>query len=371
MSDIESDWEGEDELGERPYGGRPYGGRPYGGRPYGGRPYGGRPYGGRPYGGRLYEERPYGGRPYGGRPYGGRPYGGRPYGGRPYGGRRSADGGIDIDEWSADIGEGVCDRSAVIRLGATVAFGSGELQLPAPVAVGGIRAPGGAGLTPSATSVARLLPGEWRLEASVAVPVESVPVLIESPDVSAALKADLAEELALRADQAFLGTAAGGPPGIGGLPRFPGPATGGGQRLKRLRDLVATVRAAQTPRNAGWVVHPQALDDIARFLTRNGILQAATGRSLDSLALLCPDRADGGTLLGFPFITSAAAIATNRPRVYFSADWEEAWIGFDSSFVTVVVSGRPSNPAGQLVITASMPLGFTLRKSAAFGWAVA
>ena len=72
MSDVESDWEGEDELGERPYGGRPYGGRPYGGRPYGGRPYGGRPYGGR-----LYEERPYGGRPYGGRPYGGRPYGGQ------------------------------------------------------------------------------------------------------------------------------------------------------------------------------------------------------------------------------------------------------------------------------------------------------
>ena len=366
MSDIESDWEADDELGGRPYGGRPYGGRPSGGRPYGGRPYGGRPYGGKPYGGR-----PYGGRPYGGKPYGGKPYGGKPYGGKPYGGKL-ADVGVDFDEWGAEIGEGVCDRSAIIRLGATVVFGTDELQIPAPVAAGAFRAPGAAAPVPAAANPpVPLVPGEWRLEASVAIPIGVVPGVLENPALASTLKDDLAQELALRADEAFLGTSAGGPPGIGARPVF-GPAGGGGQRLRRLRDLAAATRAAQTPRNPGWVVHPQALDTLARFLTRNGIVQAAAGRSLDSLALLCPDRADGGTLLGSRFVTSEAAIlVANRPRVYYSADWEEAWIGFDPSFVTVAASGGPAGTApGQLVITASMPLGFALRRPAAFGWAV-
>ena len=104
------DWDEDDDPDVRPYGGRPYGGRPYGGRPSGGRPYGGQPYGGRPYGGK--------------------PYGGKPYGGRPIGQHGDPGGFLDLDEWSADIGELVCERSAVIRQGATL-FAGDELELPA------------------------------------------------------------------------------------------------------------------------------------------------------------------------------------------------------------------------------------------------
>src|SRR6187431_1258696 len=106
----------------------------YSERPFGGRPYGGRPYGGRPFGGRAEDDRPFGGRPYGGRPYGGRPFGGRPFGGRPFGGRQGEEEGrpvLDPDEWSADVAELVCQRSAVIRLGATVVADEYELRAQA------------------------------------------------------------------------------------------------------------------------------------------------------------------------------------------------------------------------------------------------
>src|SRR5215475_5362212 len=105
------DWDEDDDSGLRPYGGKPYGGKPYGGKPYGGKPYGGKPYGG------------------------------KPYGGKPYGGK-GADGGlVDWDDWEIDIGELVCERSAVIRQGATL-FTGDERELsawrPAPT----YRAPG-------------------------------------------------------------------------------------------------------------------------------------------------------------------------------------------------------------------------------------
>lgn len=370
-------------YGTRPYGTRPYGTRPYGTRPYGTRPYGTRPYGTRPYGTRPYGTRPYGTRPYGTRPYGTRPYGTRPYGTRPYGARPYVDdvlggGQFDPGEWGAEIAELVCERSAVIRLGATLMFADDELQVPVSNTAAGFRAPGAAGPVPGVTPSIALRPGDWRLEASVTVPIRLFHGLAASPDLASTLKVDLAEALALWADQAFLleQAAVGGPEGISDLVAGTPPAAGGGQLLQRLRNMASGVRAVHPVRNPGWILHPRALDDIAEFLTRNGVLGApAQGRAVDTFPLLKYDGADGGILLGFPFVTSAAALRGNRRRVYFSADWEEAWIGLDPYFVTVAVPGASAAagaPAasGDVVITASMPLDFILRRAPAFAWTV-
>lgn len=366
-----------EEAGERPYGARPYGARPYGARPYGARPYGARPYGARPYGARPYGARPYGARPYGDRPYGARPYGARPYGARPYGAMPYLTDVADPDEWGAEIAELVCERSAVVRLGATLMFGNDELQVPVSNPASGFRAPGAAGPAPGAMQSVALRPGDWRLEASVAVPVRLVPGLAANPELAWALKLDLAEELALSADQAFLleQAAVGWPRGISDQVARTGPAAGGGPLLRRLRDMAAALRAAYPVRSPGWILHPNALDDIARFLTANGIVGAAGGRAVDTFPLLRYDRADGGTLLGFPFVTSAAAAVGSRRRAYLAVDWEEAWIGIDPHFVTVAVPGAsdaPGAPAapGLVVITASMRLDFMLRRPPAFAWTV-
>lgn len=358
-------WEDEDEFADRPIGARPIGARPIGARPIGARPIGARPIG----------ARPIGARPIGARPIGARPIGARPIGARQW---AAASGGaaFDPDEWGADIGELLCERSAVMRLGATVVFGTDELQVPVSNPAVGFRAPGKAGQAPGATPPAVLRPGDWGLEASVSLPVRAWPGLESNADLAFSVKVDLAEALALGADQAFLrGAVVGGPGGIGDQVARTGPANGGGQRLQRLRDLAAAVRAALPARNAGWILHPGVLDDLARFLTRDGVTQSAQGRGVDTFQLLRPDGADGGTLLGFPFLTSAAASDGNRRLVYCAADWQEAWIGLDPYLVTVGVRGAGAGAAAaagpeEVVITASMPLDFTLRQPAAFAWCV-
>ncbi len=87
---------------------------------------------------------------------------------------------------------------------------------------------------------------------------------------------------------------------------------------------------------------------------------------MDTFPLLKYDEVDGGTLLGYPFVTSAAATVGNQERAYFAADWADAWIGLEPSFVTVGARVAPPTAAGaaqaDLVITASMPLDFALRR---------
>ena len=357
MSD-DGDWGAGGEYLRRPIGAKPIGAKPIGAKPIGAKPIGAKPIG----------AKPIGAKPIGAKPIGAKPFGAKPIGAKLY----DEEGAFfDPDEWGTDIAELVCDRSAVVRLGATLAFGTDELQIPASFPVGGFRAPGVGSAAPGAAPPVALSPGEWRLEASVAVPLGLLFGLGARPEFAETVKSDLAQELAERADEALLvGASAGGPRGISNLVNRTGPAAGGGQRLTRLRDIVRNVRAAVSPRRPGWVLHPAALDTISRFLTRNGITQnTAAGRAVDTLSLLRVDGFDGGTLLGFPFVTSADAGTANRPGVYFGADWEEAWIGLDPSFVTVGASVGAA--AGQLVITAAMPLDFALRRTTAFAWAIA
>lgn len=351
--------------------------RPVGARPVGARPVGARPVGARPVGARPVGARPVGARPVGARPVGARPVGARPVGARPYWASAWEGDVLDPVVWSADITELVYERSAVMRLGATVVFGIDELQVPVSTPATGFRASGAVGPAPGGTVSVVLRPGDWKLEASIFVPVRLLYGLAANPHLAYAIKVDLAEALALTADQAFLsGAALGGPQGIGDRVARTGPAGGGGQLLTRLRSMSSAVRAAHPVRSPGWILHPGALDDIAQFLTRNGLTQAAAeGRTVDTFPLLRYDGSDGGTLLGFPFVTSAPAAAANQTLAYLSADWQEAWIGLDPYGVTVAVPGASAAagaPAGSgdVVITASMPLDFTLRRPAAFAWAV-
>src|SRR4029453_5552703 len=90
------------------------------------RPYGTKPYGTKPYGTKPYGTKPYGTKPYGTKPYGTKPYGTKPYGTKPY----AAEDALDPAVWSADVAELICERSAVIRLGASIVADDFELQIP-------------------------------------------------------------------------------------------------------------------------------------------------------------------------------------------------------------------------------------------------
>jgi hypothetical protein len=371
--------DGGDSDFERPFGARPFGARPFGARPFGAReeeerPFGARPFGARPFGAREDDERPFGARPFGARPFGARPFGARPFGARPFGARpfgaRGGDGPFDPHEWQTDIAELVCEYSAVIRVGSTLVFGESELQVPVVNALAAFRAPGAAA-PPAAPAVQVLLqPGEWQLAVTIAAPLGVVSGVAARPDLAATLKVDLAEALARGLDQAALvGTPAGpGPRGIQNLlPPAPGP--GAAELLRWMRDMVIGVRAADPVRSPAWVLTPAALTAIAEFLTGNGldspaVAPAPAPRSLDTFPLLTYDGADGGTLLGYPFLTARVNAGGGR-GAYLSADWREALIGLDPSTVSVGVQGAAG---AQVVVTATMPLDFNLRWPPSFAW---
>jgi Phage capsid family len=357
-----TDWD-DDGFSERPFGGRPVGGRPYGGRPYGGRPYGGRPFGGRDD-----DDRPFGGRPYGGRPFGGRPFGGRPYGGRAV---------LDPDEWSADVAELVCQRSAVIRLGATVVSGEHELRVPMINSTPG--APDYVGEGDEKPRLERreltLRPRDHELAAKVVLSDKVARDIAADPLLALAVKDDLAEALALRADRAFLSGAGPGPVGIAGLP--------GVTQTPAATNLLDTGRALLTAirnvdpllnppfRAPGWVLHPATLDQLARSAAAPPWPPSSPVDLTVEMfpGLLRLDGADGGEFLGYPFVVSAAAFDGGTRRIYFSADWRHAWIGVDGALVVVDISAEVHFQTDETVIRATMSHDFGLARGEAFAWA--
>ena len=109
------DWEDEEEFPGRPFGPKPFGPKPFGPKPFGPKPFG---------------PKPFGPKPFGPKPFGPKPFGPKPFGPKA-GGADEADGGfLDLDEWSAEIAELVCGRSAVLRLGATLVAAEQGTALP-------------------------------------------------------------------------------------------------------------------------------------------------------------------------------------------------------------------------------------------------
>ena len=354
MSTDGSDWEGEGgEEFEEPVADRPYGARPYGARPYGARPYGARPYGARPYG-----ARPYGARPYGARPYGARPYGARPYGARPYdeGAPRSP---IDPVEWGEDIGELVLSHSAVVRLGATVVSSDADLWIPTANATVRFRQPGEPlAKAPDAEAAAPLSPRDWSLEAWLSVPTRLFRSLASNPELAYTLKGDLAEGLARGLDSAVL---VGPPPGNVAAKADGVEDSESEELLGRVGDVVTAVRTRKGSdfRRPGWILHPTTLD---------GLMQAVPPDS--SARVLALDGADGGMLVGFPFVASPAAVTaqeSSEPRIYFAADWRDAVVGVGERPVTVDTPAEPKVADG-VALRASMTLDVTLRRNVGFAW---
>jgi hypothetical protein len=339
--------------------------------------------------------------PYGPRPYGPRPYGPRADEGRPY---------LDPDEWGADVAELFCQDSAVIRMGARVVTDAtpsilstehlewpdnshGYLPRPSetipkddaaakPIALGEEKA--------RAALVKRVLrPHEHELAVKVVIPDELVRGLVDSPEIAWGLKQDLAHALAVQADRAFL---QGEPLGLApvGIRRTvavqPNPAPHDpNDVLQVVRTMVGMIRRRPQVRfgSAGWILHPFWVDALTRVLTTD-YQQMGWGQGLDAASkeLLAPDGSDGGTLLGFPFISTRAATgerdATDddeegadlaRAWIHFSADWSEAWIATNPDVVTVDVSIDAHFQSDETVVRAVVNHDFLVRRPEFFTYA--
>jgi Phage capsid family len=367
-----------------------------------------RPYGTKPYGTKPYGTKPYGTKPYGTKPYGTKPYGTKPYGTKPYG-TKSDDGDfLDPDEWSEDVADLFCGASAVLRLGARIVYDADDLAIPAIEPVVGTP---DYMTRPKATDPAthktpqikvseekpraglserHLYCRHHELAVKVVIPNDLIRCLIEEPETAWAIKQDLARALAFRADQAFLHGAGGGPPlGIANTAAVnvgsPLPDGANVQDLLRVvRRMVGELRRRPPEGevqwgHAGWILHPRTLDGLSRLLTSNTQNQdpappPVPGWGIEAALLLRHDGEDGGVLMGYPFVVTAATFDDAAPdergtRIHFSSDWSEAWIGADRDLVTVDVSTDAEFQTDETVIRAVMNHDFLVRRPQYFIYA--
>jgi HK97 family phage major capsid protein len=370
---------------ERPVGMRPVGMRPVGMRPVGMRPVGMRPVGMRPVG-----MRPVGMRPVGMRPVGMRPVGMRPVGMRDDGTDDNAGAGyLDPEEWAADIATLFCEYSVVLRLGANLAFGLSELPYASPPVLGVPRylpepKPADAqhdddvdAVGRAADAVAdvakrtvtqlahrRLRPRAHELTVQIAVRNRLVRTIVEHAEVAWALKQDIASALAFRADQGFLRGKRedGAPLGIASM-RGTIAQPAGTDALDTARAMVTQLRtSARRFSNPGWIVHPATLDALA------DVLREHPARN-DAGQLLTYDGADGGTLLGYPYIVSAAThdgTPDGSGSMFFASDWSEAWVGVEDPLVTVNVAPDIRLESDETLVRAVTLHDFALRAPSSF-----
>jgi HK97 family phage major capsid protein len=182
----------------------------------------------------------------------------------------------------------------------------------------------------------------------------------ENPDIEQVLREDMAEVLALRADLAFLrGSGSGNEPlGIRNWTGLtPAPdlgANGGTPSFDALKDMVAALRAVNAPFSSpGWVFHPRTINTLEKIKT-------TTNEYLADAGLLTFDASGGGgTLLGFPFVTTTQipinatkGTSTDASEIYFSSDWREAWIGEEQA-LEIEASGEAAYDSGGGVIVSA------------------
>ncbi len=365
--------------------------RPVGMRPVGMRPVGMRPVGMRPVGMRPVGMRPVGMRPVGMRPVGMRPVGMRPVGMRDEGAEEDAGAGyLDAEEWAADIAALFCEYSAVLRLGANLSFGLTELPYPNPPVLGvprylpvpqdgdgidddadGAVAEAGSQAvakvskdTTTQLSYRRLRPKAHELTIQIAVRNRLVRTLVAHPEVAWTLKQDIASALAFRADQGFLhGDGAGhGPHGIACIGRTLDQAPGK-DALETAREMVAKLRGRHRRfSNPGWILHPMTLGHLGAVLRK-----PPAGN--DAGQVLTYDGADGGTLLGYPYIVSAATqdgAPDASGSMFFGSDWSEAWVAVQAPLVSIDVSTDIRLESDETLIRAVTLHDFALRAPAAF-----
>lgn len=377
-----ADWtdpRGDDQSDDPTGGGRQYGMRV--GKQYGMRPT--RQYGMRPLG------RQYGMRPT--RQYGMRPI--RQYGMRPAEADDDAGAGyLDPAEWGADIAALFCAMSATIRLGAQVVDDVDDLLIPSrfvstrylpppeqtEAALGPVRAgPFADAAEAAAIEAAKiplaqrtLRPREHELSAEVSVRNSLMRGLERHPEVADAVKRDIARALAVQADGAFL-HGGGGEPAPAGITAYGRELSQAGSALDLAREILRAFREDTAARfeNPGWVFDPATLEELARLPTSASRSKPHKNAStLDDTRLLQLDGVDGGVLLGYPFVVTRAATEGNTSRIYFSADWTEAWIGTGLDLVTVQFSTGAGFKEDSTVIKAVSHHDFVVRRGTLFAF---
>jgi Phage capsid family len=363
------------------------GDRPMTGRKYPMRPIGagaGRKYPMRPIGagaGRKYPMRPYEPRQDWPPPqpdkYPMRPYDWRKYPMRPYDEAAT----LDPDEWTADVSELFCSASAVVRLGARLVYDGDAIPAPdVPLTWQGptYKPPGRVNPVDNLVAPIKVLrPASHELAVAVPLTNQLTNDLASRPEVAWAMKEDIANALALAADDAFLNGQ--GPPGLTGVTGAGAGRTGppGLDPLAKARKMVAQLRGvgqgrAQRPlvpfRSAGWVLDTGALNALVSVQTATGFGAGAGGRgprSLDDTDLLRYDGHDGGELLGYQFCVSEGARAN---RMFLGADWGETWIGVCGDIVSVDFDTDAGFAGDGMTVRAIMRHDFLVRRPNGFRW---
>jgi HK97 family phage major capsid protein len=322
----------------------------------------------------------------------------RPAGMRPY---DESTGYLDPEEWSADVAALFCEYSAVLRLGGRLGWDVTELPIsawplqnaqyvPEPPSVHQSLNPRNVArqqetaLALAATAITsaetrlyyrRLQPRAHELTARIVMSNRLVRSIVQHAELAWTLKQDLAYALARTADAGFLhgDPATKAPRGITHTGRALKQTGATSDALVAARAMVSTLRTNRGVRfdNAGWVLHPKALDALAELTTENAQKSAKRGgTSLDALGsgeLLAQDGTDGGVLLGYPFVMTEAAeddpkAATRRSRMYFSSDWGAAWVSAADPLVEVDFSGDIHFDKDETVVRAIMHHDFALSR---------
>ena len=277
-------------------------------------------------------------------------------------GTGSAGGYLVPVETAEEVVKLIRARSAVMRLGPRIVPVKKELDVPSLASGATAYYVAENAAIPASEETFALTPLLRPRELAALVPISNrlLRDAAANPDVEQVIRDDLAEVLALRSDLAFLrGTGTSNEPlGIRntpGLTAAPSLGTNGGTpSFDNLKDMVAALRTANAPfLRPGWAFHPRTINTLEK-------VKDTTERYLADAGLLTFDATGGGgTLLGFPFVTTTqiptnitTGSSTDTSEIYFGSDWVEAWIGEEQS-LEIDVSGEAAYDSGGGVIVSA------------------
>jgi HK97 family phage major capsid protein len=200
-----------------------------------------------------------------------------------------------------------------------------------------------------------------------------------NPSIAEAVTEDLAAVIALGLDAGFLAGTGSEPQPRGILnvsDTTAGPdlgTDGASITFDELKAIPAKLRALNAPfMSPGWVFN-------ARLLETLELLKDADGRYLAETDLLSFDATGGGgTLLGFPFVTTSQlpttetrGSSTDASTIVFGSDWStECWLGVNQAFTLDLSNeasyGVPDGDGGTTWVSAYQNKQTLFRANAAY-----